>query len=228
MILPIFAGLERIPSLAARGVGRPGRSRLGDVPAGHPAAVDPGRRGRLDLHVLADPRRLHRPGLVSTTQFIGNVIFINVAQDLPLAAAYSLVPLAIMLLYLFVVAASRRLRGPLMPTGLGRIALRIATGARPRLHLRPAARWSSIYAFNASGTSAWPPSGFTLEWVATAARQHRAPAGVPDLDRRRPRCDRHRPGAGQPGLAGGRPLLASSAGRRSRSSSSCRSRCPAS
>ena len=43
------------------------------------------------------------PALVSTTQFIGNVIFINVAQDLPLAAAYSLVPLGIMLLYLFVV-----------------------------------------------------------------------------------------------------------------------------
>ena len=43
------------------------------------------------------------PGLVSTTQFIGNVIFVNVAQNLPLAAAYSLVPLAIMLIYLFVV-----------------------------------------------------------------------------------------------------------------------------
>ena len=40
---------------------------------------------------------------MSTTQFIGNVIYINVAQDLPLAAAYSLVPLGIMLLYLFVV-----------------------------------------------------------------------------------------------------------------------------
>ena len=39
---------------------------------------------------------------MSTTQFIGNVIVINVAQDLPLAAAYSLVPLAIMLIYLFV------------------------------------------------------------------------------------------------------------------------------
>ena len=30
------------------------------------------------------------------------MIFINVAQDLPLAAAYSLVPLAIMLVYLVV------------------------------------------------------------------------------------------------------------------------------
>ncbi len=42
------------------------------------------------------------PALVSTTQFIGNVIVINVAQDLPFAAAYSLVPLAIMLVYLLV------------------------------------------------------------------------------------------------------------------------------
>ena len=42
------------------------------------------------------------PGLVSTSQFIGNVIVINVAQDLPLAAAYSLVPLAIILIYLLV------------------------------------------------------------------------------------------------------------------------------
>jgi putative spermidine/putrescine transport system permease protein len=42
------------------------------------------------------------PGLVSTTQFIGNVIVINVAQDLPFAAAYSLVPLAIILVYLFI------------------------------------------------------------------------------------------------------------------------------
>ncbi len=48
------------PQLAARGVGRPRRPRLDDVPPGHRADVDPGRRRRLDLHVLADARRLHR------------------------------------------------------------------------------------------------------------------------------------------------------------------------
>ena len=43
------------------------------------------------------------PGLVSTTQFIGNVIFVERRrQNLPLAAAYSLVPLGIMLVYLFI------------------------------------------------------------------------------------------------------------------------------
>jgi putative spermidine/putrescine transport system permease protein len=42
------------------------------------------------------------PGLVSTSQFIGNVIVINVAQDLPFAAAYSLVPLVIIVVYLLI------------------------------------------------------------------------------------------------------------------------------
>jgi putative spermidine/putrescine transport system permease protein len=42
--------------------------------------------------------------LVSTTRFIGNAIFINVGAsgDLPLAAAYSLVPLGIIVVYLLV------------------------------------------------------------------------------------------------------------------------------
>ena len=43
------------------------------------------------------------PGLVSTTQFIGNLIYANFgAGNFPLAAAYSLVPLAIMTIYLLV------------------------------------------------------------------------------------------------------------------------------
>jgi putative spermidine/putrescine transport system permease protein len=44
------------------------------------------------------------PSLVSTTQFIGSVILSQVgpAGNLPLAAAYSMVPLAIMLAYLLV------------------------------------------------------------------------------------------------------------------------------
>jgi putative spermidine/putrescine transport system permease protein len=43
------------------------------------------------------------PELVGNTQFIGNVIFDNVgvAGNLPLAAAYALVPVAIMAVYLF-------------------------------------------------------------------------------------------------------------------------------
>jgi putative spermidine/putrescine transport system permease protein len=42
------------------------------------------------------------PELVGNTQFIGNVIFDNVgvAGNIPLAAAYAMVPLAIMAVYL--------------------------------------------------------------------------------------------------------------------------------
>jgi len=44
------------------------------------------------------------PILVGNTKFIGNVIYDNVgiANNLPFAAAYALVPVAIMALYLFV------------------------------------------------------------------------------------------------------------------------------
>ena len=103
MILPIFAGLERIPdSLLEASSDLGGRGWI-DVPPGHPAAGHPGRRRR----ARSSPSRLTLgdyivPGLVSTTQFIGNVIVVNVAQNLPLAAAYSLVPLAIILVYLLV------------------------------------------------------------------------------------------------------------------------------
>ncbi len=42
------------------------------------------------------------PELVGNTQFIGNVIYDNVgvAGNLPLAAAYAMVPLAVMAIYL--------------------------------------------------------------------------------------------------------------------------------
>ncbi len=102
MILPIFAGLERIPdSLLEASADLGGRGlmtfRRVILPISIPAVV----AGSIFTFSLTLGDYIV-PGLVSTTQFIGNVIFINVAQDLPLAAAYSLVPLVIMLAYLVV------------------------------------------------------------------------------------------------------------------------------
>jgi putative spermidine/putrescine transport system permease protein len=37
---------------------------------------------------------------VSKTQFIGNVVYSNFSNDLPLAAAFATVPILIMILYL--------------------------------------------------------------------------------------------------------------------------------
>lgn len=55
-----------------------------------------------------------------------------------------------------------------MPGGpLGKIALRVATGLILAFIYIPLAL-VVIYAFNRSGTSAWPPSGFTLSWIGTA------------------------------------------------------------
>ena len=106
MILPIYAGLERIPdSLLEASADLGGRGwmtfRRVILPLSIPAVV----AGSIFTFSLTLGDYIV-PGLVSTTQFIGNVIFVNVAQDLPLAAAYSMVPLAIMLVYL---AVARRL-----------------------------------------------------------------------------------------------------------------------
>jgi putative spermidine/putrescine transport system permease protein len=53
-----------------------------------------------------------------------------------------------------------------MQTGpLGRITLRLATLLVLAFMYIPLSLVIA-YAFNESGTSAWPPSGFTLRWVA--------------------------------------------------------------
>ena len=50
---------------------------------------------------------------------------------------------------------------------IGRIALRVATGLVLAFIYIPLTL-VVIYAFNESGTSAWPPSGFTFRWVEEA------------------------------------------------------------
>ena len=59
MIVPVYAALERIPHSTIEASRRPRRARAADVPVGDPAARAAGRDRRLDLHLRADPRRLH-------------------------------------------------------------------------------------------------------------------------------------------------------------------------
>ena len=42
------------------------------------------------------------PRLVSNNQFIGNVVFNNITNNLPLASALALVPIVVMIVYLLV------------------------------------------------------------------------------------------------------------------------------
>ncbi len=104
MILPVYAGLERIPDslLDASGDlgGRPGRTfRAVVLPLAFPAVV----AGSIFTFSLTLGDYIV-PQLVSSKQFIGNVVFANVgvANNLPLAAAFATVPVFVMIAYLLV------------------------------------------------------------------------------------------------------------------------------
>jgi putative spermidine/putrescine transport system permease protein len=106
MILPVYAGLERIPDsliAASEDLGaRPGTTfRKVILPLAFPAIV----AGSIFTFSLTLGDYI-TPQLVTSTQFIGNVIKNNVTNNLPLAAAYSVVPIVIMIGYL---AIARRL-----------------------------------------------------------------------------------------------------------------------
>ena len=102
MILPVYAGLERIPSSlleasADLGGKAPRTFRRVVLPIAFPAVV----AGSIFTFSLTLGDYI-TPQLVSSTQFIGNVVYTNVgvANNLPLAAAFATVPVAVMILYL--------------------------------------------------------------------------------------------------------------------------------
>jgi putative spermidine/putrescine transport system permease protein len=104
MILPVYAGMERIPDSLLDAAGdlgaRPGRTfRNVILPLALPAVV----AGSIFTFSLTLGDYI-TPQLVSNTQFIGNVVYANVgvANNLPLAAAFATVPVAIMIVYLLI------------------------------------------------------------------------------------------------------------------------------
>jgi putative spermidine/putrescine transport system permease protein len=103
MILPIYAGLERIPrsllEASADLGGRQGTTfRRVILPLVFPALV----AGSIFTFSLTLGDYI-TPDLVSDAKFIGNVIYDNSSLgNLPLAAAYSLLPIVIMTVYLLV------------------------------------------------------------------------------------------------------------------------------
>ena len=104
MILPIYAGLERIPNSlldasSDLGGGAGLTFRRVVMPLALPAVV----AGSIFTFSLTLGDYI-TPQIVSSTQFIGNVVYTNVgvANNLPLAAAFATVPVMIMILYLVV------------------------------------------------------------------------------------------------------------------------------
>jgi putative spermidine/putrescine transport system permease protein len=104
MIIPIVAGLERIPSSLLEASsdlgGHAGMTfRRVVLPLAFPAVV----AGSIFTFSLTLGDYI-TPTLVSNTRFIGNVVydFVGVAGNQPLAAAFAMVPVTIMLVYLLV------------------------------------------------------------------------------------------------------------------------------
>jgi putative spermidine/putrescine transport system permease protein len=102
MILPIFAGLERIPDSLLSASEDLGASpfttfRRVILPLSFPAVV----AGSIFTFSLTMGDYI-TPTLVSNTQFIGNVVFSNITNNLPLASAFAVVPILVMVVYLLV------------------------------------------------------------------------------------------------------------------------------
>jgi putative spermidine/putrescine transport system permease protein len=102
MILPIFAGLERIPDSlisASEDLGATPLTTFRRVilPLAFPAVV----AGSIFTFALTLGDYI-TPRLVSNNQFIGNVVFNNISNNLPFAAALALVPIVVMVGYLLV------------------------------------------------------------------------------------------------------------------------------
>ena len=103
MILPIYAGLERIPDslLAASqdlGAGPGTTFRRVVLPLVFPAVV----AGSIFTFSLTLGDYISPSIVAPNTQFIGNVVFNNITNNLPLASAYACVPIAIMVVYLLI------------------------------------------------------------------------------------------------------------------------------
>jgi putative spermidine/putrescine transport system permease protein len=107
MILPVYAGLERIPnSLLEASADLGGKSvrtffRV-TLPLAFPAVV----AGSIFTFSLTLGDYI-APKLITSQQFIGTVIYDNHGTNLPVAAAFTLVPIVVMLAYLLV---ARRLK----------------------------------------------------------------------------------------------------------------------
>ena len=104
MILPLFAGFERIPHSvleASSDLGARGWMTFRRVI--FPLIVPALAAGSIFTFSLTLGDYI-APSLITTTQFIGNLILANFGvPDLPLAAALSLIPLLIMVVYLILV-----------------------------------------------------------------------------------------------------------------------------
>ena len=107
MILPIYAGLERIPaSLLEASADLGGKSLRTFFRVTLPLALPAAVAGSIFTFSLTLGDYI-APDLITSEQFIGTVIYDSRGTNLPVAAAYTYVPIVVMIVYLLV---ARRLK----------------------------------------------------------------------------------------------------------------------
>ena len=139
MILPIYAGLERIPNSLLSASEDLGAAPAHHLPAGGPAARSPAVVAGSIFTFSLTLGDYITPRWSRNTQFIGNVVYANIANNLPLASAFAAVPLLVMVLYLLI---ARRMGAfeHLSRASRGQRAPRVWASDHPRVHLHPADR----------------------------------------------------------------------------------------
>ncbi len=167
MVLPIYAGLERIPqSVLDASADLGGRSLRTFVrvilPLAFPAVV----AGSIFTFSLTLGDYI-APDLITSEQFIGTVIYDQRGTNLPVAAAFTLVPITVMILYLAGRSAAEGLRGAVTESRLTRVFLRLGAAVTLAFIYVPLIV-IGLYAFNESVTQSWPIENFSTKWFSVA------------------------------------------------------------
>ena len=168
MILPIYAGLERLPDSlleASRRPRRGGRAHraLGRAAAGRSRPWSPASIFTFSLS-LGDYIAVQIVG--GKSQLLGNLIQGNAgaANNLPLAAALAAVPVVIMVVYLLARTPHRRpgQAVSLSPRRAGRLCAAVTALGLAFVYVPLVV--VLISSFNTDRTFGWPPGGLTVDW----------------------------------------------------------------
>ena len=151
--------------LAARSLGRSGRDGGADLPPRRAPLIVPAiAAGSIFSFSLTLGDYIMVQIVGGDTQLFANIIYANVgvAGNLPFAAAATVFPIVVVLLYLASVRRTVLWRTYDFHQTRAR-AVGPRGGGRPRLHLRPAHR-RRLDSFNPAKVFSWPPRGFSLTW----------------------------------------------------------------
>ncbi len=106
MILPIQAALRALATFVAACFCGSGGSPIADVPLCDPATGGTGYRSRFHLYFFADAGRLYRAAAGGAAgYFIGSMVYAQQGAigNMPMAAAFTLVPIVLIAIYLSIV-----------------------------------------------------------------------------------------------------------------------------